>query len=204
MSGAIQAVIFDYGNVVSRFDLELLVDGLRAASSLDRASLRRAVRESGELARSYEAGRITTAAFASAFALRCGFQGGEDRLREAYTRIFTPIPETLELIGKLRPRYRLGLLSNTSPWHFEHEIRLSPAFPFFEAVTLSFQAGALKPDRAIYLDALRRLNLPPERCAYIDDIRENAEAAAALGMRGIHYRDPETLAASLRSAGVLV
>jgi putative hydrolase of the HAD superfamily len=109
----------------------------------------------------------------------------------------------LELIGKLKPRYKLGLLSNTSEWHFQHAIKTVDVFPLFDAVTLSFEVKAMKPADKIYQDILTKLALPPEECIYIDDIPENIEAATRQGMHAIRYTSHDQLIIDLHRAGVL-
>ncbi len=50
--------------------------------------------------------------------------------------------------------------------------------------------GIAKLDRRIYDIAVARAGVPAERCLFVDDTLENVEAAAALGMRTVHYRTP--------------
>jgi HAD superfamily hydrolase (TIGR01509 family) len=69
-------------------------------------------------------------------------------------------------------------------------------------VTVSFKVGALKPDRKIYLDALDKLGVRAEESVYIDDVREYADAAGALGIKGIHYTSHEDLVRYLRSLNI--
>jgi putative hydrolase of the HAD superfamily len=66
-------------------------------------------------------------------------------------------------------------------------------------VTASFQVHALKPEKAIYRDALSKLDIQPEDCVYIDDVEQYAEAAAGLAMKAIHYRSAEGLRSSLKT-----
>ncbi len=77
-----------------------------------------------------------------------------------------------------------------------------PVFSLFDTVTLSFEVGALKPEPEIYLDALRKLSLPPEACVFIDDIGKYAEGAAEVGIRGIRYTGHAELVRELSSLGV--
>jgi glucose-1-phosphatase len=128
----------------------------------------------------------------------------EEEFVSAYTDIFTPKPATLDLVRHLKGRYRLGLLSNTNQWHYEFGIRPVPIFPLFEAVTLSFEVRAMKPDPAIYADMLRKLALPADACVYIDDIAEYVEAGRALGFRAIRYTDHERLIRDLTAIGIHV
>lgn len=52
-----------------------------------------------------------------------------------------------------------------------------------DAVVLSFEVGAAKPDPAIYLAALDRLAAHPAETVFVDDQATYCDGAAALGMR---------------------
>ena len=52
-----------------------------------------------------------------------------------------------------------------------------------DAVVLSFEVGAAKPDPAIYLAALDRLAAQPAETVFVDDQATYCDGAAALGMR---------------------
>jgi putative hydrolase of the HAD superfamily len=60
-----------------------------------------------------------------------------------------------------------------------------------DAVVLSFEVGAAKPDAAIYRAALDRLGAEPADAAFVDDQAVYCDGAAALGMRTyLIQRDP--------------
>lgn len=60
-----------------------------------------------------------------------------------------------------------------------------------DAVVLSFEVGAAKPDAAIYRAALDRLGAEPAGAAFVDDQSVYCDGAAALGMRTyLIHRDP--------------
>jgi putative hydrolase of the HAD superfamily len=126
-----------------------------------------------------------------------------EEFARGFTDIFTPIESTRALIRGLEGRYRLGLLSNTNELHFRRHIRNEPVFPLFDAVTLSYEIGALKPEPAIYRDALGKLSLPSEECVFIDDIEAYAEGAKAVGIRGIRFTGREKLLSDLAKLGVV-
>jgi HAD superfamily hydrolase (TIGR01509 family) len=52
-----------------------------------------------------------------------------------------------------------------------------------DAVVLSFEVGAAKPDAAIYRAALDRLGAEPAAAAFVDDQSVYCDGAAALGLR---------------------
>jgi len=97
----------------------------------------------------------------------------------------------------------LGLLSNTNIWDYEEHITRQDVLPLFDSITLSFEVHALKPDKVIYRDALRKLGVSPEEAVYIDDIHEYVAAAEELGMQGIHYRSDAGLRDALGEMQVL-
>ena len=51
--------------------------------------------------------------------------------------------------------------------------------------------------------AAERIGVAPERCVFVDDLRENCEGAEAVGMTAIRHREPaETIARLLEMTGV--
>ena len=198
----IRGVIFDFGNVICSFDVEIFLAKLHEWSGLDVETLRDRIYGS-RLHSRYERGEISSEGFYREISRLTGARVSAEEFAEGFSDIFTPLESTHGLIRALKGRYRLGLLSNTNEWHFERHIRKVPVFPLFDAVTLSFEVGALKPEPEIYLDALRKLSLPPEACVFIDDIGKYAEGAAALGIRGIRYTGHAELLRELSGLGVI-
>ena len=171
-------------------------------SGLDVETLRDRIYGSGLHSR-YERGDISSERFYREITRLTGARVSAEEFAEGFTDIFTPLEATHGLIRALKGKYRLGLLSNTNEWHFLRHIRKVPIFPLFDSVTLSFEVGALKPEPEIYLDALRKLSLPPGECVFIDDIGKYAEGAAVVGIRGIQYTGPAELLRELSGLGVV-
>jgi putative hydrolase of the HAD superfamily len=182
----VRGIIFDFGNVISSFDVGKFLGRLHGWSGVAVDDLRDRIYASG-LHSLYERGEISSEEFYRRIVRIAGTRVSAEEFAEGFADIFTPMESTHGLIRALKGKYRLGLLSNTNECHFQRHIRKSPVFPLFDAVTLSFEVGALKPDPEIYLDALRKISLPPEACAFIDDIPEYADGAAGVGIRGIRY-----------------
>jgi len=62
----------------------------------------------------------------------------------------------------------------------------------FDAVILSFEIGAMKPDPAIYREALARLGGPdPARSVFVDDQVRYCDGAAAVGLQTFLILRPE-------------
>ena len=199
----LEAVIFDFGNVICNFDVSLFIAGLSRKSGRTPDELRVVMPGINTLAVQYETGTVTSDQFFERLCALAGITISRDDFIHAYTGIFSPIAESFALVRALKQTHKLGLLSNTNEWHYLRCIRPLDIFPLFDAVTLSFEVGAMKPSPATYNDMLRKLRLPPEECAYIDDMQENVDAAAQLGLRAVRFVDPEQLRTALHQLGVL-
>ena len=183
----VEAFLFDFGNVISSFDPVLFVHALSRLTGRPVQQLAQILKNSSPIFHRYETGLMSSEEFAAALRTACGIAISTEDLRTAYTHIFAPIPSTIELIKSLKPHYRLGLVSNTSPWHFEYSIRRVEVYPLFDAVSLSFEVKAMKPAAAMYDDVLAKLGVQPEHCIYVDDLMENVEGARNRGMTALHY-----------------
>ncbi len=66
----------------------------------------------------------------------------------------------------------------------------------FDVLVISGELGIRKPAPEIYALAAERLERPPERCVFVDDLPGNLKPARALGMATVLHRGdaPATLA----------
>jgi putative hydrolase of the HAD superfamily len=200
----IKAVIFDFGNVLCTFDLRRFLD--RALQYTDH-TMHELMAKMPALSRAsvrYETGLMSSDEYFREISRIGDLRMPREEFIGAYSDIFTPVPDVFALIKSLKGSHRLGLLSNTNEWHFLNSIRPLEIFPLFDAVTLSYEVGAMKPAPAIYGDMLQKLSLPSAECAYIDDLPENVDAASRLGMHSLLFTSPEALRADLRQVGIQV
>jgi HAD superfamily hydrolase (TIGR01509 family) len=90
--------------------------------------------------------------------------------------------ESLPVLAALRERgAKTALVSNCSHNTRPGVDRLQLE-ERFDAVVLSFEVGARKPDPAIYLEALGRLGRPPGDAVFVDDQPAYCDGAAAVGI----------------------
>jgi putative hydrolase of the HAD superfamily len=189
----IKAVIFDFGNVICKFDNRIFIRKIAEFSPYSESELYEMIYSMGEIVEIYEKGKISSEEFFERMMELCKLDMDIEDFKEAFTTIFTPIPETIELIRNLKGSYKLGLLSNTNEWDHEHAIKIIEVYQLFNVVTTSYEVGVKKPDERIYLDCLEKLDLEPNECIYIDDIKEYADGAAKIGMNGLHFKNKANL-----------
>jgi putative hydrolase of the HAD superfamily len=94
--------------------------------------------------------------------------------------------------------FATGLLSNVPR---EQWTRLRSAYErwlaYCDHLTLSFEVGCAKPEEKIYRLCIGGFGLEPRDLLFVDDRRENVDAAAALGVEAILYEGVEPLRAEL-------
>jgi putative hydrolase of the HAD superfamily len=115
-----------------------------------------------------------------------------------------PLGDTLDWLRALAAtrRYRLVTLNNESRELHEYRVRAFNLDTVFQAFLTSCYLGQVKPDEAIYLNALGIMNCPEERAIFIDDRSVNVEPALALGLTAFKFEGLEGLREFLRSFGI--
>ena len=100
--------------------------------------------------------------------------------------------DLLAFINSLRPGLRTGLLSNAWPATRQNIQRHWGGLEqYFDVVVFSAEVGMRKPEPAFYQWMLEQLGVIPQETIFIDDLGENVEAAAKLGLGAIQFRSPE-------------
>jgi putative hydrolase of the HAD superfamily len=124
------------------------------------------------------------------------------RFKETYFDGLDPNEEMIALMASLAGSgYRMAILTNNvREWEPIWRAKL-PVDEIFETVVDSAFVGMRKPDREIYELTLERLDgIVAEECLFVDDTEVNCEAASALGIRAVHFRDNEQAIAEIWSA----
>ena len=107
-------------------------------------------------------------------------------IRDAISRQETIAP-TGALIADLKAAgYKLYVLSNMSR-EFIDFLREQPVYRHFDGDVVSCEVGMAKPEPAIYDLLLERFALEPTQTLFIDDRKENVEAAAEKGIHTLHF-----------------
>ena len=199
-----QAIIFDFGNVVAFFDHGKTLARLEPFTDMSAAQMHAAVYD-GRLEDDFESGRIGSAEFCAAFRDLCRLRCDDVALTAAIADIFEPNPEICALIPRLTSRYRLLLGSNTNPLHSRHYLKQFQAIlKSFHAIVLSHDIGVRKPAAGFFRHCQKLAGCPAEECLFVDDLAANIEGAKSVGMRGIVYAPGADFKSQLRQLGVLI
>lgn len=97
--------------------------------------------------------------------------------------------ELLGYIRQLKLNYKIGLISNVGTNWIRDYFLTAEEQMLFDNMVMSFEVGMTKPEPEIYKMAAGNLGVEPSECIFIDDIDRYAEAAEAVGMKGIVYEN---------------
>ena len=95
--------------------------------------------------------------------------------------------------------YKLYVLSNMS-LEFIEFLRKTEVYKYFDGEVVSCEEHVVKPDAEIYRRLVERYGLDVSETLFIDDRKENVEAARNEGWEGFNFnpRNPEESCATLR------
>lgn len=123
------------------------------------------------------------------FGERLGFQASEAEARSLPDSLknWTPFPDTVAALQKLKTRYRLAIISNTDDELFAGT---APHLQVkFDQVITAEQARAYKPSLAPFHLALERLALPREQVLHVgQSIYHDVVPARSLGLATVLVR----------------
>jgi putative hydrolase of the HAD superfamily len=197
---AIRGVIIDWGGVVTG-PLLNTIDAWLQAEQIDRDSYAAVMRSWVSAAygdgadnpvHALERGECTNEEFEAALAAQLTHVDGRPVVPDGLlARMFAAGAvenAMLDLIRALRRAgLRTALLSNS--WGNDDYPR--DLFPeLFDVVVISAEVGMRKPEERIFRHTASLLGLEPEECVFIDDIAANIVAGEAIGLIGVHHREP--------------
>jgi putative hydrolase of the HAD superfamily len=134
----------------------------------------------------HESGRIDAAAFEYGFAqrLRChGADVAADGLQARMQAGVQPDPAMLELLARVRQAGTpVALVSNAFGRDAYAGFDLDT---LVDTVVISSEVGVRKPSRRIYRIVCERMGIAPQQAVLIDDLQQNLDGAARLGIAGI-------------------
>ncbi len=200
------SIVFDFGAVLFGWRPDLLVAqrfARQAATPQAAQVLARAIFHHADWL-SFDRGVLDLPVVVDRTATRLGLPRADlADLMSGIGEYLTPIPETLDLLARLRRRrqqaddLRLFYLSNM-PAPFARVLELRhECLRWFDGGVFSGDVGLLKPEPAIFALLESRHALVPHQAIFIDDSAANVDAARARGWRAIEFRSADQLAADL-------
>ncbi len=199
----IKTILFDLGNVIVPFDFKRAYTRLEPLVSYPVAEIGPRLRGT-DLVTRFETGRVSPERFVEEFSAILDLKIAYDEFCDLWTSVFLPEPLVSEsLLAGLAGRYRLMILSNTNPIHFNMIQANYPLLRHFHHCVLSYEVGAVKPSAKIFEEAIALAGCGAAECFFTDDLAVNVEAARKQGMDAVQFESAEQLEVELRARRIL-
>ena len=184
-----RAVFFDFGGVIQRTEYQAPRQQLAQRFGMEYEDIDKLVFNSPSAVKA-TVGEVSEKAHWKAIAQRLKIKG--DEIEKVESEFFAGDMvdlSILQYLQSLRPRYKVGMISNAWSGMREYLVR-QKIDSAFDTLTISAEVGEAKPDAKIYLLALEQAQVKASEAVFVDDVAKNIEACEKVGMKGILFKDP--------------
>jgi putative hydrolase of the HAD superfamily len=186
----IKAVFFDLGGVIVRTEYQAPRQHLAERLGMEYEDIVKIVFQSSSSERA-SVGEISSEEHWGAVTKRLRRPDSEtESIRKEFFAGDVVDREIVDFLRSLHPRYHVGLISNAWPDLRDYIVK-QKFDDAFDHMVISAEAGVMKPDARIYQIALEQAGVSPNEAVFVDDFIENIDGCEALGMHGIHFRNPK-------------
>jgi len=187
----VDAVIFDIGNILIRYDEAEFVKTLFPGDEIKQQNMLDRVYH-GKYWPCFDRGTMLYEEAAAKLAEEYG--GAEaDYLRALYGwfELKSPIEEGFRAAKRCKQEgKKIYLLSNYPKQGFEFVTKeYEQRFSVFDGGVISCYVHQLKPEKEIYETILTRYGIEAQRALFIDDLEKNIEGAMKTGIHGFHMHE---------------
>ncbi len=197
----IKAIVFDFGSVIAKTNKDEVAQFISQSlkiSQIEALDSLKLLKEEGDDDKKEEDYWIH---YTNSKKIKLPSQWQEklDAIKLEATR---EMPGMVDLVKDLQKQgYKTALLSNILQKQAGIKWKTG-LYDLFHPLLLSYAIEAKKPDPKAYEILLNALKLPPKAVLFIDNKKENIDAAKALGIDGIVFVDRDQLVQELKKRGI--
>ena len=185
----IKNIIFDVGKVLVEYD----PDGMMKKLGFDEETLQtvnQAVFQN-ELWNESDRGVLSPEELLEAFiANNPAYEKEIRQVIDAVGDTISLMPYAVEWVKGLKEKgYHLYILSNYAEYTYEKTSHKMEFLPYMDGVVFSYRCKLIKPEKEIYEYICKTYELKPEESVFLDDRKDNVEAARNMGMHGIVFEN---------------
>ena len=208
--GEIKNIIFDLGGVIINLDIPKTIAEFNKLSQRPFETVYTQLQQT-PVFDLFDKGKISETDFFAGIKKELSPEITGTEMLFAWNAMLLDFPEQrLELLKRLKTKYRLFLLSNTNETHiteFEKQLFETRGYKnlelFFEKVYYSCRMGMRKPDQEIFDFVLTENNLKPEETIFIDDSPQHVEGALKTGIQAHFLSNGKEVEELITALGLL-
>lgn len=181
-----KVIIFDIGNVLIKFDMEFIAK-MMLPEDLIYITKEDFFNEQWLL---LDEGLTTSEIAAQKICSHFKVEGNEKKFISLMNDFYTyciPLTPSIWLKDLKKQGKRIFLLTNYADKSFDNTKEYFDFFKFADGEIVSAKVNLCKPDKRIYTTLLDKYSIKPSEAVFLDDRKENVDAAAKLGITAIHY-----------------
>lgn len=199
-----KTLAFDLGNVLFNFDYTLALNKIKHRMKLSIPKVIYSLYDKN-FTIPFEKGLVSGEEFYQAFMDEYGISFSYEEFVEIWCKIFSPIPEVISLVRKLKGKYQLYLISNINQLHFEYLYKQHPGvFSLFDQLILSYKVKSVKPELKIYQALAEAAGVSFSKLIYIDDRQDLIIEAKKLKLNCIQFENYQQLIEELNCLGIAI
>jgi len=199
-----KVIAFDLGKVLFDFDFNILLEKIKDKVGVPAEEVIRELFEN-DFGLGFEKGQVSPEEFYSSFNRAFKATLSYEDFTAAWSKIFSPKNEVIELVRHLKGKYPLYLISNINVLHFEYLFKqYREVFSLFNQLILSFKVKSVKPEQAIYQALKDTAGVGFEDIIYIDDRKDLITKAKDYSLQCLQFTSFNQLLADLKNLGVSV
>ncbi|WP_255460937.1 HAD family hydrolase [Edaphobacter albus] len=199
----IQAVLFDYGMVLSTSPDPAAWQRMKDISGFDEKTFHQGY---WAFRHAYDRNDLNGLTYWAEVAKSGGTAFTPEQVQELmaadidlWTRLNMPMVEWAQQLQ--RAGMRTGILSNIGDAMTEGLLKKFEWLGGFNHCIWSYQLNMAKPEEGIYRAAVKGLETPAGNILFLDDKAENIEAARAVGLQAIQYSDHDAFEREMEERG---
>ncbi len=126
-----------------------------------------------------------------------------NRVFKMWYEMLIPIESSVDILKELKQNgYKVYYLSNFHLAAFEYIVKRYDFFKYFDGGVFSYKENLLKPEKEIYEKIINKYDIQPSQTIFIDDMKENVNAAMESDLQGILLENPKDLRMKLENFNV--
>ncbi|MFH0877461.1 MAG: HAD family phosphatase [Candidatus Omnitrophota bacterium] len=201
----IKLILCDLGNVLIDFDHRIAVRKIKKFSPRSTKEIYRLFFDS-HLTKDFEEGRVTSLEFFRKMARKLALKNVSFAdFVVIWNDIFFENEGMLDVLRRLKKKYRLHLISNINELHYQFIQKTFPKhLSVFDKIYCSHQVGRRKPDVLIYRRAMADAGVRPQNVLYTDDRKDLIQEAKKLGIRTLLFKNVKDFTNQLKKFDIFL